>query len=49
MGIYYFKHQAIFYMKALRAANYHEETIDRFLELVAASGLESPHNIKRTY
>ena len=33
--------------KAIRAANYHEETIHSFLELVAASGLERPQDIKR--
>ena len=33
--------------KAVRAANYHEETIHSFLELLAASGLESPQDIKR--
>ena len=35
--------------KAVRAANYHEETIHSFLELVAASGLDSPHEIKRKH
>ena len=35
--------------KAVRAANYHEETIHSFLELVAASGLESPQDIKRKH
>ena len=35
--------------KAVRAANYHEQTIHSFLELVAASGLASPHDIKRAH
>jgi len=35
--------------KAVRAANYHEETIHSFLELIAASGLESPQEIKRKH
>ncbi len=35
--------------KAIRTANYQEETIHSFLELVAASGLESPHDIKRKH
>ena len=35
--------------KAVRAANYHEETIHSFLELVAASGLDTPHEIKRKH
>ena len=35
--------------KAVRAANYHEETIHSFLELVTASGLEGPYDIKRKH
>ena len=33
--------------KKKRVANYHHETIESFLELVAAAGLESPAQIKR--
>ncbi len=35
--------------KAIRTANYQEGTIHSFLELIAASGLESPHDIKRKH
>ncbi len=35
--------------KKVRVANYHEETIESFIELVAAAGLNSPHNINRTH
>lgn len=35
--------------KAPRAANYHEETIQSFLEMIAASGLDSPDDIKREH
>ena len=35
--------------KAPRAANYHEETIHSFLEMVAASGLNSPDEITRDH
>ena len=35
--------------KAIRASNYHEQTIHSFLELIAASGLSSPHDIKRKH
>ena len=35
--------------KAPRAANYHEETIHSFLEMIAASGLDSPNEIKREH
>ncbi len=35
--------------KAPRAANYHEETIRSFLEMLAASGLENPDQIKREH
>ena len=35
--------------KAPRAANYHEETIHSFLEMVAASGLDSPDEIERRH
>ena len=35
--------------KAPRAANYHEETIHSFLEMVAASGLNSPDEIERRH
>ncbi len=35
--------------KSIRTANYQEETIHSFLELIAASGLESPHDIKRKH
>lgn len=35
--------------KKTRVANYHEETLEAFMELVAAAGLESPHDINRTH
>ena len=35
--------------KAIRVANYHEETIHSFLELVAAAGLEGPFDLKREH
>jgi len=35
--------------KAPRAANFHEETIHSFLEMIAASGLDSPQDIKRKH
>lgn len=35
--------------KAIRAANYHEETIHSLLEMVAASGLNSPDEIERKH
>ncbi|MCB0458919.1 MAG: FMN-binding glutamate synthase family protein [Flavobacteriaceae bacterium] len=35
--------------KAPRTANYHEETIKSFLEMLAAAGLEHPHEIKREH
>ena len=35
--------------KAIRTTNYQEGTIHSFLELVAASGLESPHGLKRKH
>ena len=35
--------------KASRAANYHEETIHSLLEMVAASGLDHPNDIKRKH
>jgi len=35
--------------KASRTANFHEETIHSFLEMIAASGLHSPSDIKRKH
>lgn len=35
--------------KAPRVANFHEETIHSFLEMVAASGLDGPHKIERKH
>ncbi len=35
--------------KAPRVANFHEETIQSFLEMVAASGLNGPHEIERRH
>ncbi|MDJ0644720.1 MAG: FMN-binding glutamate synthase family protein [Flavobacteriaceae bacterium] len=35
--------------KAPRAANYHEETIHSFLEMIAASGLDTPDDIERRH
>ena len=35
--------------KAPRAANYHEETIHSFLEMIAASGLSHPDEIRRSH
>jgi len=35
--------------KAIRTTNYQEETIHSFLELIAASGIESPHDVKRKH
>ena len=35
--------------KAIRTANYQEETIHSFLELIAASGLDNPNDLQRTY
>ncbi len=35
--------------KARRVANFHEETIKAFYELIGAAGLKSPSEIKRTY
>ena len=35
--------------KAVRASNYHEETIHSFLEMVAAAGFDSPDEIERRH
>ncbi len=35
--------------KAPRTANFHEETIHSFLEMIAASGLQSPSDIRRKH
>jgi glutamate synthase domain-containing protein 2 len=35
--------------KAVRAKNYHETTIHSFLELIAASGLNDPHELRRSH
>ena len=32
-----------------RTANFHEETIHSFLEMIAASGLQSPSEIRRKH
>ncbi|NOY47462.1 MAG: FMN-binding glutamate synthase family protein [Chlorobi bacterium] len=34
--------------KAIRVANYHEETVKSFIELMAASGLSKPSELKRS-
>ncbi|MCL4113198.1 UNVERIFIED_CONTAM: hypothetical protein GTU68_002848 [Idotea baltica] len=35
--------------KKVRVANYHQETLESFMELVAAAGLNSPHDIDRRH
>jgi len=35
--------------KAQRAANYHEETIHSFMEMIAAAGLKNHEEIKRKH
>jgi len=35
--------------KKVRVANFHEETLESFMELVAAAGLDNPHEINRTH